>query len=167
MFSSAQKYVLDSLIPTMVERGFHYYVAYTNTSVNTDYSSVSLPDLYVVFSSEEITATSAYSYNVPSGSVRYTIRTANYSLSRNANNSERVVVSSFSGKLSIDPYEHIYTNATSEAQIAVQPDILKEGSVNFEYSAFSSFLLGSLLFYLIIKDMWHTGQSYRKRFKNK
>lgn len=152
----------------MAERGYYFYVAYTNTTVNTGYNSPAQPDIYVVFSAEEITSTSAYSYNVPSGSVRYTIRSANYSTSTSAVNIDRLTVTNFSGNLSVNVYEHVYTNAVASAsQTVIQPDILKEGSVNHEYSAVSTFLLGSLLFYLVIRDMWHTGQSYTKKIKSR
>lgn len=152
----------------MVERGYHYYVAYTNTTISSGYNRPVEPDIYVIFSAEEITSTSAYSYNVPSGSVRYIIRSGNYSSSSTAVNTNRLTFSDFSGNLSIDVYEHVYTNAVSSAsQTVIQPDILKEGSVNYEYSAVTMFLLGSLLFYLVIRDMWHTGQSFTKKVKSR
>lgn len=166
MFNTVQQTVLESLIPTMAERGYHYYVAYTYTTVNSGYNNPTKPDLYVVFSADEISSTSAYTYNVPSGAIRYTIRSGNYSSSTNAVNTDRLTVSNFSGNLSIDLYEHVYTNAVASAsQTVIQPDILKEGSVNHEYSAVSMFMLGSLLFYLVIRDMWHTGQSFTKKVK--
>lgn len=168
MFNTAQTQILESLIQTNAERGYHYYVAYTNTNTNTIYNTSVKPDLYVVFSTDKIEQNSAYSYTIPAGSVRYTIRSVNWSSSSAAVNTDRIIPVPFSGRLNIEVFEHVYTNTSSSTiSYALQPDILKEGSVNFEYSALCAFLLGSLLFYLIFRDMWHTGQSFTKKVKNK
>ena len=159
MFNTAQTQILESLIQTNAERGYHYYVAYTTTNTNTSYNTTFKPDLYVVFSTDKIVQNSAYTY---------TIRSVNWSSSSAAVNTDRIIPAPFSGRLNIEVYEHVYTNAVSStSSYALQPDILKEGSVNFEYSALCAFLLGSLLFYLIFRDMWHTGQSFTKKVKNK
>lgn len=168
MFNTNQLTFLESFIPTMLLKGYPYYVAYTNTNTNNNYYSDVIPDLYVIFSTEEITCTSAYSYNIPENSIRFTCRTVNYSNSNNAVNTERISSSSFGGPLKVNVYEFVYTNAIcTNSSIVYQPDITKEGSINNEFSVLTSFLLGSLLFYLIIKDMWHTGYRQFAKIKSK
>lgn len=134
MFSTAQKDVLTSLIPVMRRQGYKYYIAYTNTNTNTGWTSSAVVDLYVVFSSDEIVAKDMYSYSIPSGSVRYAIRTANYSTGNGAVNTDRYVTSTYSGTLTVQEYEHIYTNAEFSTS-TVQPNILYEARGGYAYEA--------------------------------
>lgn len=126
MFSTTQIEVVQTLVPTMREAGYKYYVAYTNTRIN-NYSNIE-PDLYFIFSKDEITSTSSYSYSIPDGSIQYACRSANYSTSSSAVNSERYSISDFSGVLTIKPYEHIYSNASYGESIAIMPDINFRGA---------------------------------------
>lgn len=151
MFSTAQEQYLKSLIPTMVDSGYSHYIAYTYTNTNNSgWGYTATPDLYVVFSKQPITANDGYSYTVPADSVRYVIRTGNYSSSSTANNSERVRTESFSGRLSVDVYEHIYTNAEFSG-VALQPDFGYESGVysNYVSLALSIALVTLLLFNLL------------------
>lgn len=151
MFSSTQEQYLKSLIPTMVDSGYSHYIAYTYTNTNNSgWGYTATPDLYVVFSKQPITANGGYSYTVPADSVRYVIRTGNYSSSNTANNSERVRTESFSGRLSVDVYEHIYTNAEFSG-VALQPDFGYESGVysNYVSLALSIALVTLLLFNLL------------------
>lgn len=151
MFSTAQEQYLKSLIPTMVDSGYSHYIAYTYTNTNnSSWGYTATPDLYVVFSKQPITANDGYSYTVPADSVRYVIRTGNYSSSNTANNSERVRTESFSGHLSVDVYEHIYTNAEFSG-VALQPDFGYESGVysNYVSLALSIALVTLLLFNLL------------------
>lgn len=133
MFSTAQEQYLKSLIPTMLDNGYSYYIAYSYTNTNNSgWGYTPQPDLYVVFSKQPITASDGYSYTVPADSVRYIVRTGNYSTSSTANNSERVKTESFSGRLSVDVYEHIYTNAEFVG-VALQPDFGYESGVYSSY----------------------------------
>ncbi len=133
MFSTAQEQFLKSLLPTMLENGYTHYIAYTYTNINNGgWNYTPNPDLYVVFSKQPITAINGYSYTVPADSVRYIVRTGNYSTSSTANNSERVVTEAFSGRLSVDVYEHIYTNAEFVG-VALQPDFGYESGVYSNY----------------------------------
>lgn len=137
MFSTAQEQYLKSLVPTMVDAGYPYYIAYTYTNTNNSgWGYTATPDLYVVFSKQPITANGGYSYTVPANSVRYVIRTGNYSSSNTANNSSRVLTETFSGSLSVDVYEHIYTNAEF-AGVALQPDFGYESGVYSSYVSLS------------------------------
>ena len=154
LFNTAQQDFLDSFIPTLRAKGYKYYVAYTNTNVNNVWGSTTQPDLYIVASTEEITATSAYRYNCPQGSVRYSVRTVNYSTSNNAVNTDRVTSVAYSGTLTVNAYEHIYTNAVFTGA-TLQPDILG-GELYAETSYVNSgnFILAVLLIYLVIWNMW-------------
>ena len=136
----------------MLEKGFSHYVAYTNTTTS-GYTSTD-PDLYIVFSSEEISANSSYSYNIPSGSVLCTFRSNNYSTSSYAVNTERILIEDYTDTvLDIEIYEHVSTNAISTSY-TVQPDILKEGRVNTVYEQTNSILLSILLFFIVFWCMW-------------
>lgn len=157
LFNTVQHDFLESFVPTMLQKGYKYYVAYTNTRTNNDYYSNSTPDLYVVFSTSKIVASSAYSYNIPTGSVRLAVRSGNYSTSSSAVNTDRLVKHDFSGTLNINEYEHVYTNAKFGETAVVQPDLTKEGSVNHAYDIGSFFLLGVLLVFTAIMQMWQVG----------
>lgn len=124
MFNTSQQAYCDSLIPTMRERGYTYYVAYTNTS-NDDFNRYQ-PDLYLVFSKDKITANSAYTYTAPQGSILYILRTNNYSSSSHAVNTSRVTSQPYGGTFTVDEYEHIYSNADYSGT-TIQPDILSKG----------------------------------------
>ena len=139
----------------MLEKGFSHYVAYTNTDINSSWNSTfNEPDLFIVFSSEEILANSSYSYNIPSGSVLCTVRSNNYSTSNSAINTERILIEDYTETvLDIEVYEHISTNAISTSY-TVQPDIIKEGSVNTVYEQTNSILLSILLFFIVFWCMW-------------
>lgn len=154
MFSTAQEQYLKSLIPTMVDSGYSHYIAYTYTNTNNSgWGYTATPDLYVVFSKQPITANDGYSYTVPADSVRYVIRTGNYSSSSTANNSERVRTESFSGRLSVDVYEHIYTNAEFSG-VALQPDFGYESGVYSNYVSLAlSIALATLLLFNLLRSI--------------
>lgn len=124
MFNSAQQAYCDSLIPAMRERGYSYYVAYTNTYTDNYYRYE--PDLYIVFSEQKISASSPYSFTAPQGSIMYTIRTSNYSTNSNAVNTARVTSQTYGGTFTVDEYEHVYSNAEFSGS-TIQPDILSKG----------------------------------------
>lgn len=148
MFSTAQQAYCDSLIPTMYARGYPYYIAYTYSIPSSGWNQQSVPDLYIVFSKDPITSSNGYSYSVPSDSVRYAIRTNNYSTSSGANNSERMAVSNFYGNLTVDPYEHIYSNATFTGS-TIQPDILDKGGKQNEYLQAQGFMLTAFFLFVV------------------
>lgn len=124
MFSTAQNDYLKSLVPVMRQQGYRYYVAYSDNDRNNNYD----PDLYLIFSKDKITANSLYSYSVPAGSVRYSIITSNTSYN---NTAYRVVTASVGAfTVTIDRYEHVYSNAAPATDtVQLQPDILYTGEV--------------------------------------
>lgn len=153
MFNTAQQEYCDALIPTMYEKGYCYYVAYTNANTGGYYNSE--PDLYFVFSKEKITANSAYSFTAPQGSLQYIVRSGNYS--NNGVNAERVVTNAFSGSFSVDVYEHIYSNAEFAGQ-TIQPDILQEGVKQNAYMQGQGIILTAFFLFIVFWKM----ASFRK-----
>ncbi len=154
MFSANQHYYIESLLSTYVPEGYSSYIAYTNT--NTSYYSTE-PDLYIIFSKDEIVAKNGYDYDIPSGALKISIFSGNYSSNSSANNSERVVVSEFKqGSLSIDSYEHIYTNAKFETY-ALQPDYYRitGGHTNAQVKTIS-FILLAVFIYTLISKLWRS-----------
>ena len=147
MFSTNQINYIESFLPTYAEQDYTHYVAYTDSTNTIGYYQTD-PDLYIVFSKSEITAADGYTYTVPEGAVQLCIRTNNYSSSNTANNSDRVVVRNFTGTtLSIDEFEHIYTNATFIGY-TVQPDInlINGGETNVRLEAISYIMLFVVIF---------------------
>lgn len=156
MFSTNQINYIDSLLATYAAEEFSYYIAYTNT--NTSYYSTE-PDLYIIFSTEEITASDGYNYSIPAGSIQFSIMTGNYSSNSSANNDDRVVQTTLSKQnLKIDSYEHIYTNAEFEAY-ALQPDyyLSTRGETNVQVKSISFILLFVCIF-LGIRYLWCRGK---------
>lgn len=152
MFSTNQKTLLESLIPTMLSKGYKNYVAYTNT--NNSYQSTE-PDLYVIFSKNEIVGIDSYTFDIPSETVIASIKTGNYSTSSYADNTDRIVLSELSETtLSINLYEHIYTNVSFTDELSVQPDLMAEGSANTIYGQYNSVILTAIFFFLVIWKMW-------------
>lgn len=141
MFSTNQINYIQSFLPTYAQQGYKSYIAYTD-STNTSSYFPTEPDLYIIFSKSVITASDGYSYNVPEDSLRLSIRTGNYSSSSTANNSDRVVVEPYNGHLSLDEFEHVYTNATFTGY-TVQPDInlINGGETNVRIEAISHILI--------------------------
>ena len=147
MFSTNQINYIESFLPTYAQEDYTHYVAYTDSTNTSGYYQTD-PDLYIVFSKSEITASDGYTYTVPEGAVQLCIRTGNYLSSTNANNSDRVVVRDFTGTtLSIDEFEHIYTNATFSGY-TVQPDInlINGGETNVRLEAISYIMLVVVIF---------------------
>lgn len=150
MFSTAQQAYCDSLIPTMYEKGYSYYVAYTNTNTGSYYNYE--PDLYFVFSKEKIVASSPYLFTASEDSVMYIVRTGNYSSSNGAVNTERVTTKSFGGSFTVDHYEHIYSNAEFAGQ-TVQPDILQQGVKQNAYMQGQGIILTAFFLFIIFWKM--------------
>lgn len=161
MFSTNQINYIESFLPTYAQQDYTHYVAYTDSTNTSGYYQTE-PDLYIIFAKSEITAVDGYTYTVPEGAVQLCIRTGNYSSSSSANNSDRVVVRDFTGtELSIDEYEHIYTNATFTGY-TLQPDInlINGGETNVRIEAISYILLTVIAFVVLCK-LW-----FRKRSRS-
>ena len=149
MFTTAQQEYIKTLLPTFAKDGYKYYVVYTDSLYNNDSYSYG-PDLYFIFSKKSISATQAYFYDIEGPAVLVSVRTYNYS-SYGSNKSARVNVSSYTKKtLSIDPYEHIYTNADFEG-VSLQPDynLISGGETNVRLEAISFVLIVSLIISLL------------------
>ena len=154
MFSTVQQEVVKSIVPTYLAKGYKSYVCYTLTNINSGYGSTAQPDLCFVFSKGEITANSGYSYSVPSGSVMLKYRTANYSSGNYAVNTDRIVQTAYSGRLNIDVYEHIYTNAAFSESSVIQPDITIKESVNNGYLQANFYIIAAFLLVYCILFSW-------------
>lgn len=152
MFSQNQLNVIEFLVPTMAQKGYPFYIAYTFTDTSNSYYYSSKPDLYFVFSKEKIPAKNAYSFSVPENSVRYAYRTGNFSNSEYANNSNRISAEAFSGSLSINVYEHIYSNAAFESS-AIQPDILKGGAPENVYLQAQGIIFTAFFLFVVFWKM--------------
>lgn len=138
----------------MRNQGYKYYVAYTHTNTDNSWNTSTEPDLYIVFSKEKITAQSGYKYTIPQNSTRYICRSGNYSSSNNSVNTDRIKKENFSGTLSINLYEHIYSNA-EYGESLVMPDILGgEQYAESVYTQATNFILGAFLFFVVIWEMW-------------
>ena len=137
MFTTAEEQWLKALIETMRGKGYKSYVAYTVTENNND------TDVIVIFSKETITGTGLYSFTVTDG-VMYSFDSSGYST---YNGSEaRTSVGTFSGNLSVDQYEHVYTNAEFNGT-TLQPDIRLTGGAAYETNQASFYIL--VLFFLV------------------
>lgn len=117
MFSNAQMQIMQPLIYQMRDQGYLYYIAYQNylTSISDDY------DLFIIFSKDEIMANNMYSYTIPSGSVKYSIRSGNASSNRQT---QRILTNEIRTdiSLSIEDYQHVSTNAIFSTAV-IQPDL--------------------------------------------
>lgn len=155
MFSTNQLEIVKSLVPTMREQGYKYYIAYTNTNTDSNWNSTSNePDLYFVFSTDKIIAQSGYKYTIPENSIQYVCRSSNYSTNISGVNTDRIKKQSISGQLNINLYEHIYSNA-EYGESVVMPDILGgEQYAESVYTQATNFILGAFLFFVVIWEMW-------------
>lgn len=155
MFSTNQLEIVKSIVPTMRNQGFKYYVAYTHTNTDNSWNSSTEPDLYIVFSKEKIIAQSGYKYTIPQNSIQYICRSGNYSTSSSAVNTDRIKKENFSGTLSINLYEHIYSNAEYGESLVVMPDILGgETYAETTYIQSTNLLLATFLFFVVIWEIW-------------
>lgn len=155
MFSTAQQAYIEALLPTYAKEGYKYYVVYSDNVANSGYYTSTDPDLYAVFSKERISAQDAYTYDVGDSSILVTIRSGNYSSSSSAVNTDRVVVTDYSARtLTIDPYEHIYTNAEFETY-ALQPDyyLASGGETNVQLQG-NTFLILIVVLFLVVNRLW-------------
>ena len=155
MFSTAQQAYIDAILPTYAKDGYKYYVVYSDSVGNSSSWYSSEPDLYAVFSKETISAQDAYTYVVGESSIIVTIRSSNYSSSSGATNDSRVTVSDYNAQtLSIDKFEHIYTNAEFTGH-TLQPDyyLTTGGETNVQIKGISLIML-TVCFFLLLSKLW-------------
>ena len=123
MWSDSNRDYVKQLVETM-HKEYPYYLAHTCTYWGLS-NSQSYPTFKVYFSKEPITVIDLYTYQLPSDSVVYNVRSGN----ANSNyNDERITIYQAGGRVKIEDYEFIYTNAESET-VTVQPDILATTNV--------------------------------------
>ena len=115
-------YVEELVLTNRAE--YPYYVAHTCSYWGTS-SSASQPSFKVYFSKEPITASSLYSYRFTGDSVCYSVVGGNASTTYSG---ARVTVTNYSGNLTINNYEFIYSNAEYSTQ-TVMPDIIATNAV--------------------------------------
>lgn len=142
MISAIQREVIEGLVLTMYEKGYTYYLA--NTQYRTDNNN---PDLIVYFSQKEIKANSLYSYQI-NGGVKYSINSSNYSTSNNAQRYQVTNVNTVT--ISINNYEHIFTNAMFTTS-SVQPKltIMEEVKSNEKAESLNIVVIVALLVSLV------------------
>lgn len=148
MFSTSQQEYIKSIIPTYAKEGYRYYIVFSNSVGSNSGSYYAEPDLYFYFSKKEITSETAYRYTFEGDVLVVAVRSYNYSSYNGANNTARVSVSERTSKtLSIDVYEHVYTNAKFET-VALQPDynLISGGETNVRLEAITFILLFIVIF---------------------
>lgn len=120
MFSTAQMDLMRPLVADMRDEGYLYYLAYQNYSS----SNSNTYDIYMIFSKDQIIAADMYIYNIPSDSIKYSIRSGN---SYTNNLTPRIVVDELheASIVVVDDYLHISTNAEFLTSV-VQPDLFLE-----------------------------------------
>lgn len=123
MWSDSNRDYVSALVKS--NRGeYPYYLAHTCTYWGIS-NTGAYPTFKVYFSKEPITASSLYNYVLPSDTLVYSV------IGGNANSnyhSTRVTATVTSGKLNINDYEFVYTNAESTTA-TIQPDILADTAV--------------------------------------
>lgn len=143
MFSAVQESFLKSLIHTMKEKGYPYYLVHTSRRDDSNQ-----PDLYVYFSKEDIKGNGLYSYTISNG-VRYAVNSSNYSDRYQA---QRISVGGIGSKVVVVPsYEHVYTNADFGIDsVSVQPDITLQEGGELRAAQTDNFLLLVLLLTVVM-----------------
>ena len=155
MFSTAQQAYIDALLPTYAKEGYKYYVVYSDNVSNSGYYGSTDPDLYAIFSKEQITGQDGYTYDVPDDSIIISVRTSNYSSSSSAVNTDRVVVEDYTAQtLTVNPYEHIYTNAEFSGH-TLQPDyyLASGGETNVQIEAIN-FVILTIFIFTLLRKLW-------------
>lgn len=155
MFSTAQQAYIDALLPTYAKAGYKYYVVYTNSLYSGSYYSSSAPDLYFVFSKDRITGKTGYTYTFEGDCIFVSVRSGNYSSSSSANNSDRLTVEGYTDRtLTVDSYEHIYTNAEFTGT-TLQPNIyLNSRGLNNVLQEVTAFSLLFVFCFVVLRHLW-------------
>lgn len=146
MWSDSNRDYVKQLVLTNREE-YPYYVAHTCTYWDVTNSST-LPSFKVYFSKEPITASSQYDYKIPANSLCYSVVSGN--ANKNYHNM-RVSATAYSGNLSINNYEFVYSNAEYSA-VTVQPDVTVSDSISrADYQGVSFFIIAILLGVIVYK----------------
>lgn len=119
MFSTAQLDMCRSLVLQMREQGYLYYLMCQDyPTTNKTY------DIYIYFSKEPIKALNQYNYTLPSGTLKYSLISGNYSA--NSSTGRRISVGTIANEqtLTIDVWQHISTNAEFTSS-SIAPDLFR------------------------------------------
>lgn len=121
MWSDVNTNYVKSLVLSNYKE-YPYYVAQTVTYIDGSSSTYNSPTVKVYFSKEPITVNSAYSYTLPADSICYNIIGGNGN--RNSKDA-RISVTNVNGRININKYEFVYTNAETQTQAyTIHPDII-------------------------------------------
>ena len=112
MFSTAQLDMLEPMVQAMYEDGYIYYVVHTNTNLNTsNYNNYDFYDLTFYFSKEPITFNN-YKFTCSGNVIKINGMSRNVSNTTSDSKLSRTVYSSLSSlNVTVEDYEHIYSNA--------------------------------------------------------
>ena len=149
MLSSVELEYVKALINTYYAKGYKNYLCHTITDNNNDY------DFVIYFSKFEISAISDNYFEIQSA-VKLSVDS---SVKSQYNNNSNDNVEKFSGFLSVDTAEFIYTNAVSTSDLTVMclnPDLSIEYKKDFSFS-YVSILICILLLYIFIRDLFGLG----------
>lgn len=152
MFSSVEIDYLKGLLNVYIKNGYKYYVAHTITQNNNNY------DFVVYLSKDKITSHSSSSFYLSDNSIVIYVDSS----SRNDNNynsslHSRDSISTFSGAISIDIAEFIYTNVDVSYSLtsdSLNPDILLSSSDSYNSKLLDFtilFFVVSIFIYLVVK----------------
>lgn len=142
MFTSVELDYLRALINTYYSKGYKYYMCHTITENNNEY------DMCIYFSQEKIEAFSDTYFDVVHGIRIYVDSSGKSTYSTG----HRDVVSSFSGSVSVDKAEFIYTNADNDCSITtipINPDIFIDYSYKYtDYAVMFVIIFVFLCYYI-------------------
>lgn len=147
MFTQTEyNYLLDLVESYILKGDYKYYVAYTNTNVSDYDYNRDYPDLYVVFSNDQIVQ-SGSTFEVTNGRL---ISLDSDSATRNGSNGPRMIVTNYSDSLTIPQYEFIYTNVDN----SVYPDLIADKSVNLSYNPNFFMLIPFSILLIVLCLFW-------------
>lgn len=152
MLSSIEMDYVKGVLNAYYAKGYKYYLIHTVTEPDNNY------DIHIYLSKEEIVAMNDNYFFVNHGLellIDSSLRSYNSSIARDS-------VSNFSGNVTVNQAEFIYTNAESRynlTTLSLNPNI----TVDYTESATSVILIivvCILLLYLFIRDLFNIGGSH-------
>lgn len=149
MFSEVEYTYLSNLINTYVLNGeYTHYLAYTNTDLSSTYN-YEYPDLYVIFSKEEIIANNN-KFTIPEDNIKISINSK--SATRNGTNGNRFAFTESNRAVTVPIYEFIYTNATNSkyADVLAKEEYIVKQDLNYNLDKNEFYIMPSLLSVLIV-----------------
>lgn len=160
MFSTAQLDFLEMYIPKLIDEGFNYYIARTNTDTRSGSYNTTLYDLVIYASSESFTNNNDGTFSSNGvGYIEFHIWTSNYNYrSSYSYSGPRIIYTSepASDSMTFPVYEHIVSNCDFQTSGTLLPDVQLKYSTSQQYSFFntSSVFLGVILFLCLIANFF-------------